>query len=105
MRIHEILKEQSYASQVSTSVSDLLASAKASGLKEIPTQKLINALKNIGYNVSVDNIMPILGENPFVKSATPTSIELEDGVEDAITTDDVDSQEKVAQLAQQAVGK
>ena len=109
MRAFEILREgNDYVGEIETALTDLLASVKANGITEIPTEKLVYELNNMGYNVDIDSIMEIVGGNPFVQVASKDAVTLK-GADDAAVSGDAaaeqSNKDKVKSLAQKAVAK
>lgn len=105
MKIKELLIEN-YTAELETTLNDILAAAKGQGLDNISTDVLVQQMQSMGYEVSVNSIMALLQDNPFVVSATPDSVDLEP-VDGAGVMGDEDtsanSEDRVDQMAQQGL--
>lgn len=112
MRAYELLSEGSessdYVNEIESALSDLLASAKANGSTEIPTEFIVSTLNGSGYNVDIESIMNILSENPFVQVATSDVVTLVDPDGAGVSGDGAAAEtnrDRVRALAQKAAGR
>jgi len=104
MRAREILQED-YQQSLVSDLQNLLVGAMGSGAKEIRTSDLVSQMSDMGYSVSPNSLMVLLGNMPMVSNSTPQMINLvepegtdlqgNEGNED-------DSAEQVKAMAQQA---
>jgi len=105
MRLKEILSED-YTAELSNDVSNVLVSAKASGIYEIDPDVLVRQLQNMGYSVTVDSLITLLQDNPEVMNASPDGIRMTGGDTSPIETDNTeDSKSHVDKMAQAAAQK
>jgi hypothetical protein len=75
MRAREFLQED-YNKSLDSDLNNLLVRAKASGSADIKTKNIVKQLYKMGYSVNLNNIMPLLSNNPVVLNATPEIIKL-----------------------------
>lgn len=103
-----MLTESNYVGEIETALTDLLVAAKANNMSDMPTEKIVRELVNMGYNVDLDSIMDVLSGNPFVQVATKDSITLKDSSA-ATTSGDAPAAEtnrdKVKAMAQKAAAR
>lgn len=100
MRAKEFLFED-YNQQLESDLNNLLIGAKGNGAPNINTSALANQLQKMGYSVDVNNLMPLLQNNPAVANATPESITLA-SPEGEVAGQAQDSASKVGDMAQKA---
>lgn len=100
MRARELLQED-YSQSLQSDLDNILAAAAGSGATQVDTNQLVSQLYSMGYAVDSNNIMGLLNNSPMVSNATPQAIMLK-GQEGANGQDEVDSAEKVSDMAQNA---
>lgn len=100
MRAKEFILED-YNQQLESEINNLLIGAKGNGAPNISTPALVNQLQKMGYSIDVNNLMPLLQNNPAVANATPDSIELS-SQEGETAGQAQDSASKVGDMAQKA---
>lgn len=103
MRARELLDED-YNQSLQTDLENLLMVAKGSGAYEIKTAQVVQQLRNMGYAVDANSLIPILSSNPAVMQASPKSISITRPVGSGVDIEDPgeDSAEKVDDMAQKA---
>lgn len=97
---------ENYTQELEMCLNDLLASAKGRGLDQISTDFLVKQMSDMGYEVNQNSILTLLQNNPFVVSATPDIVDLEQQDAAGVMGDEgteVDSEDKVDQMAQQGI--
>lgn len=102
MRAREILQED-YNQSLQSDLSDILMNAKGSGASQISTAALVQQLRQMGYAVSPESVIPLLNSIPEVSNATPEMIMLTsaDGAS-AGAGNTQDSASQVSDMAQSA---
>lgn len=104
MRIREILIED-YNGELDSSLANILIGIKSKGITTVRTDIVVGMLQKQGYSVSVDSIIELLSDAPYVFSITPEEITLVDtdtSVDDTGISDGESSADHVSQLAQTA---
>lgn len=110
MRINELLYEDNLVDEIMNDLMDIVVTFKQKGEKTIPMQGedgLLSLLKNIGFDVTAENIMKALTDKKFVdivKRSSPNEIDLKTSIPDTMASKkEVDkSKEKVAKIAAKA---
>jgi hypothetical protein len=105
MRARELFED--YNQNLLSDLTNLLIGAKGSGATEVKTQDVVNQLYGMGYAVNVNSIITLLGDNPAVMNATPEMITLTqpEGTASGMGDDQENSEDQVADMAQQATQK
>lgn len=75
MRARELLDED-YNQNLQSDIENLLMVAKGSGSYEVKTQNIVGQLRNMGYAVDQNSIIPLLSSMPSVMNASPESVSL-----------------------------
>ena len=104
MRLAELfVGEETDIDRIKSEIIDLLFYMKAQGITEIPTEKVLQKLSEIGIEVTDKSLVDILNDLPeVVNTATVKTIQLKaEDMPDAVA-DRGQAQDKVAQAAQSA---
>ena len=104
MRLAELfVGEETDINRTKSEITDLLFYMKAQGITEIPTEKVLQKLSEIGIEVTDKNLVDILNDLPeVVNTATVKIIQLKaEDMPDAVA-DRGQAQDTVAQAAQSA---
>lgn len=110
MLIREILFEDETVDEIKNDLMDIIITFKQKGEKKIPmTGKdgLVELLRNVGFDVTPQNIMQVLTQPAFssiVKRSSVSDVELKLDVPDTLTSkkEQEKSEEKVAKTAAKA---
>lgn len=106
MRYKQLL-ELSYNEQIGRAVKDALVAIRIRGIDKIKTQQVLDEFKQQGMEISLDELIYLLSQEPMVRNVNADSIEFESPENKEYSSKDKqqDDSEKVSKLAKQALNK
>lgn len=74
MLVREIVLKENYYKDLIVAVQDILISAAAKNIKEIPTERFRKILAKQGYNSSIDEIIQAVDQSGYASSVDQEKI-------------------------------
>lgn len=87
-------------------MNDVIHSFIVSGVEKIDTDRVVDALRDMGFTVSADSIMDLLHSHEAIHNATVDEIELSFAAAPDVSPEkeqEKRNQERVSQMAKQAM--
>lgn len=104
MRLYELFESQ-INNKMKADITGLLLSLKAENIKEIPTKTLVRDINNLGYSMTVDDIVSMSDQFGLISSADGNVVNISFGDEQGDDVVDVENTEMTDQQVDDMVVK
>jgi len=74
MRLYELL--EGLQNKFQADLNSLLLTLKASNIQEIPTAMLVRKINDLGYSITVNNLVNIANDYPMIASADSQQVSI-----------------------------
>ena len=93
MKIRDLF-ESEYTEELTMNLEDLLFRVLANDKYKVPTQKVVNALRQMGMQVDPEDIVEIADELPVIDNASVTMIHLSGDITHKLAKDEAEEDEE-----------